>query len=60
MALFMRRYVLTEFSQYFAVVGDLSYTLGVLRRSSGGLAEVMAGVGGGGGWNGREGKRFPV
>ena len=24
------------------------------------LTEVMAGVGGGGGWNGKEGKRFPV
>ena len=58
--MFMRRYVLTEFSQYFAVVGDPSYALDVLRWSSVGLAEVMAGVGGGGGWNGREGKRFPV
>ena len=58
--MFMRRYILTEFSQYFAVVGAPSYALGVFRRSSVGLAEVMAGAGGGGGWNGREGKRFPV
>ena len=42
------------------VVGDPSYALGVLRWSSVGLAEVMAGAGGGGGWNGKEGKRFPV
>ena len=60
MSLFMRRYVLTEFSQYFTVVGALSYALGVFRQSSVGLAEVMAGAGGSGGWNGREGKRFPV
>ena len=55
----MRRYVLTEFSQYFAVVGAPSYALGVFRWSSVGLAEVMAGAGGGG-WNGRDEKRFPV
>ena len=55
-----RTVTLTEFSQYFAVVGDPSYALGVLRWSSVGLTEVMAGAGGGGGWNGREGKRFPV
>ena len=42
------------------MVGDLSYTLGVLRRSSVGLTIVMAGAGGGGGWKGKEGKRFPV
>ena len=36
------------------------YTLGMLRWSSVGLVEVMTGVGGGGGWKGREGKRFPV
>ena len=34
-------------------MGDLSYTLGVLRRSSVGLTVVMAGMGGGGGgWKG--------
>ena len=42
------------------MVGDPSYALGVLRRSSVGLTEVMVGMGGGGGWNSREGKRFPV
>ena len=42
------------------MVGDPSYTLGVLKRSSVGLTEVMAGVDSGGGWNGGEGKRFPV
>ena len=55
----MRRYVLTEFSQYFTVVGAPLYTLGMFRWSSVGLAVVMAGAGGGG-WNGGEGKRFPV
>ena len=50
-----------EFSQYFAVVGDPLYALGVLRWSSVGLTIVMAGPGGGsGGWKGKEGKRFPV
>ena len=39
-------------------MGDPSYALGVLRCSSVGFTEVMAG--GGGGWNGREGKRFPA
>ena len=38
----------TEFSQYFTVVGDPSYALGMLRRSSVGVAEIMAGAGGGG------------
>ena len=42
------------------MAGDPSYALGVLRWSSVGLTEVMAGVGGGGGWNSKEGKRFPV
>ena len=42
------------------MVGDPSYALGVLRRSSVGLTEVMAGVGGGGERNSRERKRFPV
>ena len=43
------------------MVGDPSYTLGILRQSSVGLTVVMAGVGrGGGGWKGTEGKRFPV
>ena len=42
------------------MVGDLSYALGVLRQSSVGLTVVMAGAGGGGGWKGKEGKRFPV
>ena len=42
------------------MVGDPLYTLGMLRWSSVGLVEVMTGVGGGGGWKGREGKRFPV
>ena len=51
---------MTEFSQYLAVVGDPSYAFGVLRQSSVGLTVVMAGAGGGGGWNGRKGKRFPV
>ena len=58
--MFIRRYVLTEFSQYFAVAGDPLYALGVLRWSSVSLTEVMVGGGGGGGWNGKEGKRFPV
>ena len=40
-------------------MGDPLYTLGVLRRSSVGLIEVMAGVGGSG-WKGKEGNRFPV
>ena len=46
----IRRYVLTEFSQNFAVLGDLLYALGVLRQSSVGLVEAMgeAGVSGGG------------
>ena len=43
------------------MVGAPSYALGMFRRSSVGLAEVMTDAGGsGGGWNGREGKRFPV
>ena len=42
------------------MVGDPTYALGVLRQSSVGLTEVMAGAGGGGRWKGREGKRFPV
>ena len=33
--------------------------LGVLKQSSVGLTVVMAGAGGGG-WKGKEGKRFPV
>ena len=39
-------------------MGDPSYTLGVLRQSSVGLVKVM--TGGGGGWKGKKGKRFPV
>ena len=46
-------------------MGDLSYTLGALRKSSMGFEEVMEvsgeGAGGGGGeWKGKEGKRLPV
>ena len=43
------------------MLGDPLYALGILRWSSVGLTVVMAGVSdGGGGWNSREGKRFPV
>ena len=42
------------------MVGDPSYAFGILRQSSVGLTEVIAGASGGGGWNGKEGKRFPV
>ena len=41
-----------------AMVGDPSYALGMLRQSSVGLSMVIAGAGGG--WKGKEGKRFPV
>ena len=42
------------------MVGDPLYALGMLRQSSVGLTVVIAGMGGGGGWKGKEGKRFPV
>ena len=40
------------------MVGDPLYALGVLRQSSVGLTVVIVGTGGGGGWKGKEGKRF--
>ena len=62
MSLFIRRYVLTEFSQNLAVEGAPSYALGILRWSSVGFT-VAIGKDAGvvwGGWKGKMGKRFPV
>ena len=42
------------------MVGDPLYAFGVFRRSSVGFTKVIAGASGDGGWNGKEGKRFPV
>ena len=42
------------------MVGDPSYALGMLRWSSVGLTVVIVGTGGGGGWKGKEEKRFPI
>ena len=41
-------------------MGDPSYALGVLRWSSVFLVVIGTGAGGGSGWKGKEGKRFPV
>lgn len=63
MSLFIKRYVLTEFSQNLAVEGAPSYALGVLRKSSVGFTVAIGrgvGVVGKGGWNSKAGKRFPV
>ena len=42
------------------MVGDPLYALGVLRRSSVGLTMVIAGVGGGDGWKGRDRKCYSM